>query len=200
VVQWVHQEFPESPLIPIGFSLSANIIIKMLGENSDLQALGVDAAVVVSPPMDLEKSAHKIVNLSWGIFDRYFLLRMRGHVRRIEKAFPEEAPTRFSWRMNMRDFDDHYTAPRSGFDSATHYYRTMSGKNYVQQIAVPTLLMHAADDPVVDGSPLESLALPDAIDLVHTERGGHVGFLARDGFWMDAVIERWIAARPGFTR
>ena len=47
----------------------------------------------------------------------------------------------------LRDFDEQVTAPLHGFDSADHYYQRCSGLGMLARIPIPTLVIHAADDP-----------------------------------------------------
>ena len=76
-------------------------------------------------------------------------------------------------------FDDKVTAPLHGFKSAGEYYQKSSSRQYLKSIAVPTLIIHAADDPFTDTS-----IIPDADELSFSvilelsATGGHVGFIA----------------------
>src|SRR5690606_41150539 len=48
---------------------------------------------------------------------------------------------------SFRDFDDAATAPIHGFDGAADYYARSSSTGFLPHIRVPTLLLHADDDP-----------------------------------------------------
>ena len=79
----------------------------------------------------------------------------------------------------LRDFDDAYTAPLNGFRDADTYYRAASSKPLLSEIAVPTLLVNAANDPF-----LADACYPTAIAVDHPHltlevpaSGGHVGFV-----------------------
>jgi predicted alpha/beta-fold hydrolase len=77
------------------------------------------------------------------------------------------------------DFDDAYTAPMNGFRNAADYYAQASSKPLLADIARPTLLVNAANDPflpdacyprtIADGHPHLTLEVPAS--------GGHVGFV-----------------------
>ncbi len=50
----------------------------------------------------------------------------------------------------LRDFDDQITARYSGFPRChDYYYALRRGSNVVDAIAVPTLILHALDDPFI---------------------------------------------------
>ena len=65
------------------------------------------------------------------------------------------------------------------------------------RIRVPTLIIHAADDPIIPSEPLRdpSIAGNPEVLLVLTARGGHVGFVAdategEDRYWAEnRVVE-----------
>ena len=77
--------------------------------------------------------------------------------------------------------DDRITAPSFGFGNAENYYRTQSALRFLPGIRVPALLIQAKDDTFVPFEPFESDAVRDnpRIELLATEHGGHVGFVAR---------------------
>jgi predicted alpha/beta-fold hydrolase len=92
--------------------------------------------------------------------------------------------------------DDRITAPSFGLGTADNYYRTQSAIGYVERIRVPTLLIQAKDDTFVPWRILEHPAVRGnpSIQIVLTEHGGHLGFLAggERRFWLDAAILDWI--------
>ncbi len=82
---------------------------------------------------------------------------------------------------------------------AEHYYATQSSNQFLDKIAVPTLVVQAKDDTFI---PFEIFGHPafrsnQNLTLVTPERGGHLGFISRDKprFWLDGVILEWIDGR-----
>jgi predicted alpha/beta-fold hydrolase len=73
----------------------------------------------------------------------------------------------------------------------------------VDRIAVPTLILHAIDDPFVHIA-RETLAALEAnphITLLQPEHGGHCAFLAppdrargEDGYWAEMTLLRFVLA------
>jgi len=106
----------------------------------------------------------------------------------------------------VREFDDRFTAPLSGYEDADDYYTRASVGPRLDLIDVPTLMVTARDDPVV---PFESFGLPalesnPGITLLAPEHGGHVGFIGRsrredvDRFWAENRVLQFVSAHePG---
>jgi len=96
----------------------------------------------------------------------------------------------------MRLFDELYTAPRSGFESAEDYYRQTSCAAVIPRIQVPTLILTARDDPFVTVEPFEQLKVPPHILVRIVLHGGHIGFLGWDGAggirWAERRMVEWI--------
>ncbi|MGE0632972.1 MAG: alpha/beta fold hydrolase, partial [Pseudobdellovibrionaceae bacterium] len=77
VLKWLKQKFPRSPVTQVGYSLGANMTLKMVGEDSDSPAGNLDQFVAVSPPVDLAKSAVHMQSLRNLFFDQFFVWRLK---------------------------------------------------------------------------------------------------------------------------
>ena len=196
VLKWLEQNRPQEKIIQTGFSLSANITIKMVGSEPCEELKNLDSCVAVSPPLNLNTSSVKIVNGSFKIFDKYFLRKLKKEFKILEKDLPHAKDFDFKKVKNMMDFDQNYTAPHSGFDSAQDYYNKASGLNFIPNIKVSTLLLHSIDDPVSGVEGFDEVKKPNLLKIIETQKGGHVGFLSKDGSnWADQVIIKWIHNR-----
>ena len=72
------------------------------------------------------------------------------------------------------------------------YWRRASARPWLGGIAVPTLVLNAANDPFVPARALpDAQALPPAVHFECPSQGGHVGFLA--GAWPGS--QDWLAER-----
>jgi predicted alpha/beta-fold hydrolase len=100
----------------------------------------------------------------------------------------------------LRELDDQFTAPLSGFTDATEYYRQASACRVTRRIDVQTLVLTSVDDPMV---PIGCFTDDQGIwspttQVLVSPGGGHVGFIAHDGTsWMDAVLDQWFQNRDG---
>jgi predicted alpha/beta-fold hydrolase len=104
---------------------------------------------------------------------------------------------------SLRDFDDKIVARYCGFRNADDYYYRAAGARVVDRIAVPTLILYAADDPFVRISPdtRAKLSANPHIDFVETRHGGHCAFLSRDPgdeiHWAEATVIRYLHSVTG---
>ena len=80
-----------------------------------------------------------------------------------------------------------------------NYYEKASSLQFINQIAVPTLIVHAQDDPFL---PFASFRHPDIeanpnVVLLAPEHGGHVGFISadregEDRFWAEVMAVEFV--------
>lgn len=204
VIEVLKERFPGRLLGAVGFSLGGNVLLKYLGERG--RDAGVDAAVAISVPFDLTAGSSALERgLTGRIYTYYFLRMLRRKLRAKEEILAGHVDVQDAYRTpTLRMFDDTVTAPLHGFRDAAHYYDVSSSSGYLDGVAVPTLILHALDDPFLPRS-----AVPvDAVDanpwLVggFTERGGHVGFLEGSapwapGFWAERETARFLADHLG---
>jgi predicted alpha/beta-fold hydrolase len=86
------------------------------------------------------------------------------------------------------------TAPYCGFAGAQDYYTRAAAARVLDRIAVPTLVIHAQDDPFVRLLPetREKMRANAQITFIETAHGGHCAFLAtpngHDGRWAELQI------------
>jgi uncharacterized protein len=176
----------------VGYSMGGNLVLKLAGELGTHLPAYVKAAVGVSPAMDLAASADALHDVANRVYEWKFLLGLRRRFRRKAELFPEIYSREGLERIaTLRQFDDRITARYSGFLGADDYYARAASSRVVSQIAVPTLILHALDDPFVRMLPAtraDLLANPH-VRLIETEHGGHCAFLAPaveyDGYWAE---------------
>lgn len=53
----------------------------------------------------------------------------------------------------VRQFDEQVVARYGGFTGADDYYHSVASSNWAQNVAVPTLILHALDDPFIRMTP-----------------------------------------------
>lgn len=164
----------------VGFSVGANQVTRWLTEPAPTPRPWLRGAALVSPCLDFAASTEHIRASRFGrLVEARFLERMHAILHRRRELHAdalEGAPARVA--RTIREFDERFTAPLSGFRDAAHYYRHARTDQRLAAIEVPTLLVAAADDPLVPIASLgDPVAAPNVLPLL-TERGGHVAFLA----------------------
>jgi predicted alpha/beta-fold hydrolase len=182
-----------------GFSMGGNLVLKCAGEWGDSPPEEIKAVCAISPTMDLSASVDAIHLRRNLIYEAKFLWGLNRRIRRKAALFPERYQLNgMRWLRSIREFDDRITAPHSGFKDAEDYYFRAAAARVVERIRVPTLIVHAADDPVVRLTPetRAKIAANPAITFVEPLHGGHCAFLAAqdgyDGRWAERQIVRFV--------
>lgn len=197
------ERFPGAPLGAVGFSLGGNQLLKHLGERG--REAGVRAAVGVSVPFDLDAGASKLEASAMGrLYASVFVRSLRGKFLAKRDLIGDTCDeARVLRARSLREFDEAATAPLHGFRDAAHYYAVSSSGPFLPRIRVPTLLVHAADDPFVPAEAMPHAAVREnpCLAAAFTEQGGHVGFIggpprART-FWAEAEAARFLAGYLG---
>lgn len=190
----------DGPIWAIGISLGGNQLLKGLGElGSGETSLGAAAdrlvrAAAVSPPIDLAQCAARMQRLVLRPYNRYFI---RALFKRIPpQVRASDAFARLDLRRlprTLRELDERITAPLSGFTSADDYYHRSAAAPRVAANRVETLVLSAADDPIVPVACFKRAEWPRATHLEIAPSGGHVAFLARGAqrCWMDECLGDW---------
>jgi predicted alpha/beta-fold hydrolase len=205
VAAWVVQQSPSSPLALVGFSLGANLVLKLASESAVCPVPGLDAVLAANPPLDLEVCCEYLRRPAGRIYDKNFTRQLLAEVRRFEAKFPELEQVDPSKIGSVYDFDEWVTAPRNGYRNAVHYYRESSAGPLVSRIEVPGLVVHAADDPFIPPEPFYEARFPEQVRLEIVANGGHLGYLARDRIgpdrrWLDARFVSWLVDRWGLQK
>ncbi|WP_088331174.1 hydrolase [Lacimicrobium sp. SS2-24] len=181
LLQELQNRYPHVRRYAVGFSLGANMLLKLLGEN--IRQRWVKGAVAISPPLKLSECAASIGRGFSRVYQRYLLNSMRNRllVKMQQLDYSELLQVdarKVSEFSCFRDFDQYVTAPLHGFDDVDDYYTKCSAIHYLRHIATPTLVLHAADDPFMNHSVIpknEELSTQVRVEL--SRKGGHVGFL-----------------------
>lgn len=196
VIAQLHARAPHTPLAVVGYSLGGNVLLKWLGETGLTAPLC--AAVAVSVPYLLNVSAARLERGVSRAYQWSLVRRMRRSVLRKRARVTLPIDTENVARLKtFREFDEHVTAPLHGFRGADHYYSTSSSRQYLAGIALPTLLLHALDDPFMTPDTVpESHEASTSVRYEFSPHGGHVGFVAGRFPWS---ARYWLEERiPGF--
>lgn len=193
VVQILHEREPKTRMAAIGISLGGNVLLKWLGETGRDNPL--KAAIAISVPFELNKAFERFAHGLSKAYQWYFLKCLRHRLsHKFQLISPPIDPLLLYKSRTLREFDDKITAPLHGFSSAQEYYTVSSSRKYLRSIRVPTLLLHAKDDPLMTEDVIPDIEeLSDYIQLELTESGGHVGFVTgkypwRPEYWLEQRI------------
>jgi len=173
-----------SRLFLVGVSLGGNMVLKLAGEYGDNAPPEVLAACAISPSIDLQASAELILKRSNWLYQQDFVRRLKQRLRVKHRLFPDQYDiSGLSSVKTLREFDDRYTSRAHGFDGADDYYYRASSIRVIDKVRIPTLIIHAEDDPFIPFAPMLDPALTNNpyILLIATKQGGHVAFISASG-------------------
>jgi predicted alpha/beta-fold hydrolase len=152
----------------------------------------------VSPPLDLVSTSHALERTRSFPYRRYVLQKLIEVGVAYSKLYPKRATydvEKLRRAKLIRDYDDIIVAPMHGFENADDYYAKMSSGQFLPKIKMRTLLLHAADDPMIpEDTMLPSLErAPKDLQVEWTKRGGHVGFFG--GLSEKDFVQTWAMQR-----
>ena len=192
-----------------GYSMGGNLVLKAAGEYGERAPEWLCAVIGVSPVVDMRPSADALHEMRNRIYELNFLKNMLRRYRRKVRLFPGEFSLENCRRVHsIRTYDEYIVAPNCGFSGADDYYERAASARVVDQIVVPTLILHALDDPFIRLLPdtrASILANPN-VTLVETKHGGHCGFLSAahkpsdDGYWAESTLLGFIPAAARATQ
>ena len=196
IIDYILGLYPKKFIDVVGFSLSGNILLKYLGEKKSEPAK-IRKALAVNPPIDLKRASLILSKTKKGrLFNNYFMKSIHLQGKALADSFPGGlAPS--GNEKTILDFDIHYTAPAAKFNDVNDYYSNCSAKNYLKDIAVPTTILSALDDPFVESDIFKSVHMSSAIDINNPSQGGHMGYISSDLTpwgdcrWMDFIVVDW---------
>jgi predicted alpha/beta-fold hydrolase len=186
----------------VGYSMGGNLVLKLAGEWGSQPPLCAVAAVC--PAIDLAADSDAVHEPMNRLYEWHFLFGLMRRYRRKAALFPSLYDTSLLWPVfSLREFDDRIIARYGGFRDASDYYYRAASARVVDRIAVPTLILHALDDPFIRLLPETRAALRanPQVTLVETRHGGHCAYLSRDPgseiHWAEATVIRFLLAVTG---
>ena len=174
----------------VGYSLGGNLSLRLAGTTPP----GVLRAVcAVSPTMDLARCVDALERRQNVIYQWHFVRNLKRRMRRKARVLPGLFDlTPLDRIRTVREFDNAFTAPHHGFRDAADYYHRASSLRVVDNIATPTLILSAKDDPFVPPEQFRDAAVSanPHIATAVPRYGGHCGFYTDpttgfDGYWAE---------------
>lgn len=180
-------------LLVLGYSGGGSIALKLAGEWGADVPRGVSAVASISAPRDYVSVARRMDMLRSLPYRHHVLGGLVDRARAFAARHPSRAPYRpeeLDRIKRFRAYDDLVVVPMHGFDSVDHYYREASSGPYLPKIALPSLVVHAEDDPMVPLPGVEPWVrgASKEVSFAFSKRGGHLG-------WIGGVDEAsWITS------
>ncbi|AFY70388.1 alpha/beta hydrolase fold protein [Thalassoporum mexicanum PCC 7367] len=168
--------------------------------NIELSSNEIGGGAVICPSVDSNRSLRYLMSSTVGKrIDRAIARQLKKLVKRIHEAHPGTIDPEAIKRANtIWGFDHEFVIDRLGFPTVEAYYDASSALPILPQLAKPTLVIYAADDPMFDPTIVPDLdhacSHNPKIELMLSEYGGHVGFISNKACqrqWQDP--DRWWA-------
>lgn len=200
-VDWVLRRLAahhDGPLVAAGVSLGGNVLLHWLAQQRE-DATIVTAAAAVSAPLDVHAGG-KMLSQGFGmIYTRSFLKTLKAKALQKLEQYPglfDSAAVLAS--RTMYEFDDVVTAPLHGFRNAHDYWTQATIRPRLREIAVPTLVLNARNDPFLPDHALPARhEVSDAVELEQPAHGGHVGFMTGPfpgrTSWLAQRVTGWLS-------
>ena len=193
---YIYNKYSNSKIFCAGYSMGGNMLLKLLSEKNP--SYQITSCVATSVPYLLDISAQTMENGFARIYQYYLLNSLRNSLKKkfIKHDMSLYIDLKEEDIPNLKTFfkfDDAYTAPVHGFNSAKDYYDKSSSKYMLKEIEVPTLLIQSIDDPFMTPEVIpQSHNISKYLTLEVSENGGHVGFIGgtlfKPEYWLEKRV------------
>lgn len=197
VYQAIHriaQLTPGLPVFLVGFSLGGNYALRIARHCHESPIDGLQHVFSISPVLDPDKATDCIDANPFIL--AYFLKKWRRSLRRKAALFPQLYDFNGLLEIdNLREMTARLLPRYSHYQDPSTYFSGYALKaDALTQIAVPTTILTAADDPIIPVTDFHDLALNSITEKIVLPYGGHNGFLMGllKGCWYEgAMVKRF---------
>ncbi|KAJ3031227.1 UNVERIFIED_CONTAM: hypothetical protein HDU68_005833 [Siphonaria sp. JEL0065] len=208
IIKHIQKTHSQAPLIGVGYSLGANILLKYIGEEGNQCPLL--SAVVVANPFDFNLGINFLHSTFLGrLYSRIMTHELLSIFSQHTHVFPSSSsgtntvaeggapisPTKVMSSKYLTDFDEHLTRRVFGYRTVNEFYRMGGSAQYLPDVCIPTLLLSALDDPVAlaKAIPIADVRENPFVILATTDLGGHLG-------WFESLFGFGKGYKRWFTR
>ena len=188
VIGQVRAAWGHGPVFLAGFSLGGNFALRV-ARAAPAYGFELTQAIAVSPVI---RPAHVLDALEqgWAVYHRYFVRKWQRSLKIKQALYPgryeldkwfriKDLRAQTAWLV------EHLT-PFADLDEYLQGY-SLAG-DYLEGLETPSLIITAADDPIIPIADFHALPRPAALEIQVLERGGHCGFI--DSWRMHSWIEQ----------
>jgi predicted alpha/beta-fold hydrolase len=179
MLRHVKTEYPNAPIYAVAVSLGGNALLKWLGDAGAQAGELVKAAVGVSAPVDMNAAGHALDSgFNRATYTARFLATLKKKALDKAKRFPGTLDAdAIKAATSFQEFDTLVTARLHGYKDAEDYWTRTSSKPGLKNIAIPTLVLNAKNDPFLPASVLPTQDdVSPSVTLEQPAEGGHVAF------------------------
>lgn len=188
VVGQLRQSYGARPVFLVGFSLGGNFTLR-IARNAPAHGFELTRAIAVSPVI---RPRHVLDALEQGlaVYHYYFVYKWRRSLKIKQALYPERYRLEEWFRIrDLREQTRWLIEHLTRFPDLETYLEGYSvAGDYLVGLQTPTLIITAADDPIIPISDFRDLPEVPALEIEMLERGGHCGFI--ENWRMDSWIEK----------
>lgn len=179
-------------IILVSCSIGGNLILKYLSEQSSNLDKRIKAAFTVSPTVDLRSSCEELHTLKDWLVLKGFLFALFIRVWQMRDSFEKRVQWWDFFKIkSFKNFYDRYVFQQSKLP-LDEYFKKNSSFSKLDKITIPSYILLAMDDPMVDDEfyPYKQAQENSNLILHITEDGGHVGFVdfSKKYFWSEYMM------------
>jgi len=181
VVNHLNENYSDSVLLSVGYSLGSNILTKYIGEEGE--NCKIHSAISISNPFNFNKSTTywngwKFEYLLGSHLARFLKQNLLPHIEFFQNAGFKISKEEILSCRTVQEFDERFTIVVGGWNSVEEYYDCASSEQFLKDIRIPVLFINAEDDPLSPGdvAPMEEFKKNPNLILVQTSKGGHIGW------------------------
>jgi predicted alpha/beta-fold hydrolase len=176
-VKQIAQRFPDRPLLLGGFSLGGNFALRVALRAPDA-GIPLTWVFAVCPVIRPHAALASIETAPW-FYQRYFMHKWRGSLRRKQALFPQrELFSKSELRGGMRDLTRSMVERHTDFGTLENYLDGYAiAGSMLAALHVPATILTADDDPVIPIAEFRALTLAPTTELCIAAHGGHCGFI-----------------------
>ena len=141
----IPKRLSQNGMAAMGFSLGGNMLLKYLGEQGE--SARFDAAISVSAPIDLALATARVAAARNWIYHRWLVANTKRDWLSGPSILDDRQLEIVRQSRSIRGLDNDVVAPLNGFADADDYYKQCSAEQFLGAIKVPSLILHAANDP-----------------------------------------------------
>lgn len=169
-------------LLLIGFSFGANLALRLKNINK------VDKAILISPVIDI-KAAFDYIETK-AIYKNILVRKWKSYLNKKQNIFPEIYDFSSIMGSNtIRDIVNGFIR-YVGYNTVDDYFLCNNvTSSHIQHVEIPTLIIHAQNDPIIPISNLNSvkaaMELNRFINLIIPKFGGHCPYCKKEVvYWL----------------
>jgi predicted alpha/beta-fold hydrolase len=182
VIQYAIETYGYDEIVLVGFSMGGSLTFRAIAEQPEQVPIQVKKAIGFSVPCSLKGSVDALSAKENKIYLNRFLRKLGEKIKLKASLFPGQIDaTGYDQIQSFIEFDNRYTAPLHGYDSALDFYEKASVGPLLNQVKIPSLIVQAMNDSFLlpNCMPISTAQQNPYLFLEMPNNGGHCGFMIK---------------------